>query len=970
LATPQVPTTDPGPLSWLTTLPERFARFVLVGRWRTRIITGLLCVPLVLYAIADLPPRAHIALSLFLMAVGLIIARRFPEHRFMVVPISLAASTRYIWWRGTHTLSTTNPADTAASLLLFAAELYAWSTLLGGYFQTSMEKVRAPVPLPGPGTPLPSVDIYIPTYDEDPEILRTTVEAALSMDYPADKMSVYVLDDTPKPPYKQRPRESKEDFAARSKRLRERMQHLRALARSLGCGYLARTDNIDAKAGNLNFAMTRTRGDLVAVFDTDHAPTQSFLQTTIGYFVDDEKIALVQTPHHFYNPDPIERNLYHEGVVPTEGHLFYHRIQKGNDFWNSAFFCGSCAVMRRTALDEVGGFTTSADIHTVTEDAHTALKLHAAGWSSAYMPIPQAAGLATERVGDHVGQRIRWARGMAQIFAQDNPLLKRGLTLAQRLNYFNAAWHFFNGIPRLIFLLAPAAYLLFDVHPLLGYVREALIYALPHLFLAWLGAALMNRNTRHSFWPDVYETLLAPYTAVVTTVALFFPKLGKFNVTAKGALLPKASFDWRRAAPTLLFTSLGLASLVAAPVKWFRYEQDQDTIVIATLWNLLNLAILGGVIGACYERAQRRTEHRVDRRWPVSVRAAPERAAVEPEQRRWQGWTHNLSYGGGRMELERGAVLPEQLQITLKTEYGITLLADTMQQERLDDATVVRFKFRPLNSREHRMMTRNLFSSSDSWVHEDYTFDQPVRSALLVALSPLIAFLKKPRWVQRIILGAAEEQPLIELEVFEACPSCGAVPQTASVDCVVCGYSLARRLTDPPVRAPSPKPLGAMLIPGLFLFTALGLAIGNKPVVNAFEFYMSMERWTAVPFQTRLAELNQAHRELRALHRQLGEAVAGEGLAADDYDAFWLEWEGNLRDVQRDRALYGEAGSRAETAPIDRALYAAVLSMKAAGSELEDIQDGRGDRRLAMKLLQSADTSLDEAAQGLGIPLR
>jgi len=968
LATPQVPTTT-SPLDWLVELPQRFARFALVGRWRTRLITGLLCVPLVLYAVAELPPRAHIALSLFLMSAGLIVARRFPEHRLIVVPISLAASTRYIWWRGTHTLATTNPADTAASLLLFAAELYAWSTLLGGYFQTSVEKVRAPVPLPKTG-PLPSVDVYIPTYDEDPQILRTTVEAAMSMDYPSDKLAIYILDDTPKPPYKQRPRESKEDFSARSKRLRDRMQSLRALARSLGCGYLARKDNVDAKAGNLNFAMARTRGDLITVFDTDHAPTQSFLQTTIGFFIDDEEVALVQTPHHFYNPDPIERNLYHEGIVPTEGHLFYHRIQKGNDFWNSAFFCGSCAVMRRTALDEVSGFTTSADIHTVTEDAHTALKLHAAGWKSAYMPIPQAAGLATERVADHVGQRIRWARGMAQIFAQDNPLLKPGLTLAQRLNYFNAAWHFFNGLPRLIFLMAPPAYLLLDLHPLLGYVREAMIYALPHLFLAWLGAALMHRNTRHSFWPDVYETLLAPYTALVTTVALFFPKLGKFNVTAKGALLPEARFDWRRALPCLILLVLGLVSLVAAPMKWFRYEAHQDTIVIATLWNLLNLGILGGVMGACYERPQRRREHRVDRRWPVSVRAAPERAAVEPEQRQWQGWTHNLSYGGGCMEVERGAVLPKQIQVTLKTEYGITLLADTLEQTRLTDATLVRFKFRPLSNSDHRVVTRNLFSSSDSWVHEDYAFDHPVRSALLVALSPLIALLKKPRWVQRIILGAAEEQPLVELEVFEACPSCGAVPQIAAEDCAICEYSLATRLTSPPVRVPARKPLATMLIPALFLITALGLAVGYKPVVNVFEFYMSMERWTAVPFQTRVAELNQAHRELRALHRQLGEAIAGEGLAADDFDAFWNDWESNLLDVQRNRALYGEAGSRVETAPTERALYAAVLSMKAAGTELQDIQSGRGDRVLASDLLLSANASLDEAAEGLGIPLR
>src|SRR3546814_12820583 len=57
-----------------------------------------------------------------------------------------------------------------------------------------------------------------------------------------------------------------------------------------------------------------------------------------------------------------------------------------------SFFCGSCAVLRRSAIDEIGGFA----VETATEDAHTALRLHRKGWNSAYVRIPQAAGLATE----------------------------------------------------------------------------------------------------------------------------------------------------------------------------------------------------------------------------------------------------------------------------------------------------------------------------------------------------------------------------------------------------------------------------------------------------------------------------------------------------------------------------------------------------------------------------------------------
>ncbi|MBX4425900.1 hypothetical protein K4G86_21690, partial [Mycobacterium tuberculosis] len=96
--------------------------------------------------------------------------------------------------------------------------------------------------------------------------------------------------------------------------------------------------------------------------------------------------------------------------------------------------------------------------------AHTSLRLHRRGYTSAYMRIPQAAGLATESLSAHIGQRIRWARGMVQIFRLDNPLFGKGLKLVQRVCYANAMLHFLSGIPRLIFLTAPLAFLLLHAY--------------------------------------------------------------------------------------------------------------------------------------------------------------------------------------------------------------------------------------------------------------------------------------------------------------------------------------------------------------------------------------------------------------------------------------------------------------------------------------------------------------------------
>ena len=98
-------------------------------------------------------------------------------------------------------------------------------------------------------------------------------------------------------------------------------------------------------------------------------------------------------------------------------------------------------------------------METVTEDAHTSLRMQIRGWNTAYINIPQAAGLATESLSSHVGQRIRWA-GMVRILRVDNPLTRKKLGIAQRLCYFNAMVHFLYAIPRLIFLTSPLVFLL------------------------------------------------------------------------------------------------------------------------------------------------------------------------------------------------------------------------------------------------------------------------------------------------------------------------------------------------------------------------------------------------------------------------------------------------------------------------------------------------------------------------------
>jgi len=509
----------------------------------------------------------------------------------IMILFSVVASSRYIWWRLTQTTNFASVPEWLFGAGLIAAECYTWLIMVMGYVQNARPLRRKPVALSEDRESWPTVDVFVPSYNESLSVVKPTVLAALSLDWPAEKLKVYILDDGKRAEFR--------EFAA-----------------SCGSGYIIRNNNAHAKAGNLNHALGITQGEFVAIFDCDHIPVRTFLTTTMGWFTRDAKCAMMQTPHHFFSPDPFERNLGTFRKIPNEGNLFYGLIQDGNDLWNSTFFCGSCAVLRRGPLLEVGGIATE----TVTEDAHTALKLHRRGYTTAYLRQVLAGGLATESLSGHIGQRIRWARGMAQIFRLDNPLTGRGLNVLQRLCYSNAMLHFFSGVPRLVFLTAPLAYLYFQLRIINAAAASIALYAVPHLVQSSLANSHLQGRFRHSFWNEAYEAVLAWYIALPTTMALINPRLGKFNVTAKGGLVKDEFFDWRISAPYLVLVGLNVIGVVLAiPRLLFWNTFEAGTVAINLIWTLFNLTLLGAVLGVAAETRQVRTAPRVPKNMPATL---------------------------------------------------------------------------------------------------------------------------------------------------------------------------------------------------------------------------------------------------------------------------------------------------------------------------------------------------------------
>ncbi|MHB1022880.1 MAG: UDP-forming cellulose synthase catalytic subunit [Acidobacteriaceae bacterium] len=632
------------------------------------------------------PEQAVLGLLMVLLAIWLDRSSTSYLVTLTLMLMSMFSTFRYGWWRiSTVVKFFIDPGNKWGALdaffiwVLVGAEAYAFVILFLGFMQTIWPLRRMPVPLPEEPEDWPEVDLLIPTYNEPLNVVRYTALAAMNIDWPADKLNVYIIDDG-----------KREEF--------------RQFAEDAGIGYMTRNDNKHAKAGNINRALEKLHAPYVAIFDCDHVPTRSFLQVTMGWFLRDKKLAMLQTPHHFYSPDPFERNLGQFRVIPNEGELFYGVVQDGNDFWNATFFCGSCAVLRRSALDEIGGIA----VETVTEDAHTSLKMQIRGWNTAYINIPQAAGLATERLSGHVKQRIRWARGMIQVMRSDNPLFARGLKPAQRLCYFNAMTHFLYGLPRLIFLTAPLIYLILGHTNVPGYWAAILAYAFPHLTLSNITNSRIQGQHRHSFWNEIYETVLAPYIFLPTMLALVNPKLGSFNVTAKGGVVNKSFFDSRIAQPFLLMLALNMVGLLMAIPRYFFWDTAHPgTVLMNVLWTCFNVIVLGVATAVAWESQQRRQHVRVNMSVPARL--------VRADGQNIAGETVDLSSGGTAVRLpEAFHTKPgEPLTVVFPLIVGDAELPVTVIGE---SGNVVRVQFDPLTLQEEEMLTMVLYSRADTWL--------------------------------------------------------------------------------------------------------------------------------------------------------------------------------------------------------------------------------------------------------------
>ncbi len=648
--------------------------------------------------------QAQLIASITVVAVMAIIKGLKGEGTWRLIALAFGTAIvmRYVYWRTTNTLPPVNqPENFIPGLLLYLAEMYSVAMLA-----LSLFIVATPLP-PRPSRVgklqrFPHVDVFVPTYNEDSHLLANTLSAAKAMDYPADKLTVWLLDDGGTV----QKRNSNKLLEAQAAVARH--NELKQLCEEIGVRYLTRERNEHAKAGNLNNGMQHSTGELIAVFDADHAPARDFLLETVGYFDDDPKLFLVQTPHFFINPDPLERNLRTFDNMPSENEMFYGIIQRGLDKWNAAFFCGSAAVLSRKALESQNGFSGIS----ITEDCETALALHGSGWNSIYVDKPLIAGLQPATFASFIGQRSRWAQGMMQILRFRFPLLKRGLTIPQRFCYMSSTLFWLFPFPRTVFLFAPLCYLFFDLEIFTASGGEFLAYTLAYMLVNLIMQNYLYGSFRWPWISELYEYVQTVHLLPAVISVMLNPRKPTFKVTAKDESIAVSRLS-EISRPFFVIFAVQIIALIVTIYRIYTEPYKADVTLVVGGWNLINLIMAGCALGVVSERGERASSRRVrvNRRAEFGINGKWYTASIE-----------DVSVHGARLhvfdkQLEQSLVGVEG-EVRFRPFSGAdleTLPLVVRNIQPTDGLLAVGCQYVPKSALDHRLIADLMFANSAQW---------------------------------------------------------------------------------------------------------------------------------------------------------------------------------------------------------------------------------------------------------------
>ncbi len=544
--------------------------------------------------------------------------------------------------------------DIVFGIILLVAELIGFVEMANYmYGMTRTKELERPeIPL----YEYPDVDVFIPTCNEDKELLYKTINGCQYMDYPdKSKVHIYLLDDGDRPEIAQ-------------------------FAREMGVGYFRRDDNEGAKAGNINNALRQTTSPLVATFDADMIPMHDFLTHMVPYFFmdryekddngvwkkreevdEDKKVGFIQCPQSFYNTDLFQFNLYSEKNVPNEQDYFFKTIQLARNINNSAVFAGSNAILARDVLEEIGGFYEKS----ITEDLATGIKIQEKDYGGYSIGSVHASGLAPTDLRSLFKQRDRWARGCIQTIRKSHVILNKDLSIGQKFNYFACLLYWYTPLRRLVFILSPILYSLFRIRPLDCSLVEILIFWLPHyIFFTWVVSSLTG-NVRNARLSNVYDTIMFPHLIVGVVLETFGIKKKKFSVTNKNKV--EGSL-WDSFKLSIVHIILFVASLIGIVICIKNsFAEESAAYIIILFWLCVNLYSL---LLALFFYLGRKYQRETDRMY-VEVPASLQFTAKGIEKNMIVH-TESISEGGMSFLLEKPYYIPDKelINLVIRDENG------------------------------------------------------------------------------------------------------------------------------------------------------------------------------------------------------------------------------------------------------------------------------------------------------------
>jgi cellulose synthase (UDP-forming) len=499
--------------------------------------------------------------------------------RLVAVAILEVFALRYAWWRAHDTLPPfTWERWTLWQYGFFACEALAllyvcWSALICIRRTDRSAQADAAEALLAQRGQLPSVDVLIPTYGEGAEILDATLAGCLELDWPRERLRITVLDDG-------------------------RRDWLAARCAELGVGYLRREERAHGKAGNLNHGLAHTAGELVLVLDADFIPQARILRRLAG-LLDAPGVALVQTPQHYDNPDPIQHNLVGARAWTEEQRYFFDVAQPSRDAWGNAFCVGTGFLCRRSAFAAVGGYPLGC----LCEDLYLSYALKSHGLRSVYLNEALSHGLATESLGEYIGQRVRWCQGTAQtLFLPYGPLRAPGLSWLDRVFYADVLLYWLSFPVLLLIVLSPVVYWFAGVPVFQCQPGDAFTMVLPRLVAVFAVTYWLSAGKVMPVVTELKKLITVFHVVPGLLAALWSPHGRAFRVTAKGVGSDRVVVQWGLMAPFLVLLVLTAVGMVLSFTADYARTPWNEFTAVNLLLSFYGTLMLGLCCLICIER--------------------------------------------------------------------------------------------------------------------------------------------------------------------------------------------------------------------------------------------------------------------------------------------------------------------------------------------------------------------------------